>query len=178
MLLPLALQGFFGTYVAFQIASGALLALALRSSAKAVLPPGALLAAVLICPASAINVIDGQAVFLVAALIVGGFSLLDRRPILPGWLLGLLTFKPQFCILVPIALVAAGRWRALVASGLSALALMIASGLVFGWDLWLRWFPIIIENLVSPNQNRVWPHGGTASIPAPFCSARPIGWRR
>jgi len=74
-----------GSYVAFQIASGALLALALRSSTKAVLPAGALLAAVLICPASAINVIDGQAVFLVAALIVGGFSLLDRRPILPGW---------------------------------------------------------------------------------------------
>jgi len=163
MLLPFAPLGFFGSYVAFQIGSGALLALALRSSTKAVLPPGALLAAVLICPASAINVIDGQAVFLVAALIVGGFGLLDRRPYLAGLVLGLLTFKPQFCILVPIALVAAGQWRALVASGLSALALMIASGLVFGLDLWLRWFPVIFENLVSPNQKwiefgRMWGH--------------------
>jgi hypothetical protein len=163
MLLPFAPLGFFGSYVAFQIVSGALLALALRSSTKAVLPPGALLAAVLICPASAINVIDGQAVFLVAALIVGGFGLLDRRPYLAGLVLGLLTFKPQFCILVPIALVAAGQWRALLASGLSALALMIASGLVFGLDLWLRWFPVIIENLVSPNEKwiefgRMWGH--------------------
>lgn len=163
MLLPFAPLGFFGSYVAFQIVSGALLALALRSSAKASLPPGALLAAVLICPASAINVIDGQAVFLVAALIVGGFGLLDRRPYLAGLVLGLLTFKPQFCILVPIALVAAGQWRALLASGLSALALMIASGLVFGLDLWLRWFPVIIENLVSPNEKwiefgRMWGH--------------------
>jgi hypothetical protein len=163
MLLPFAPLGFFGSYVAFQIVSGALLALALRSSAKAILPPGGLLAAVLICPASAINVIDGQAVFLVAALIVGGFGLLDRRPYLAGLVLGLLTFKPQFCILVPIALVAAGQWRALLASGLSALALMIASGLVFGFDLWLRWFPVIFENLVSPNEKwiafgRMWGH--------------------
>jgi hypothetical protein len=46
---------------------------------------------------------------------------------------------------------------------LSALAMMIASGLVFGWDLWIRWFPLIIENLVSPNEKwiefgRMWGH--------------------
>ena len=119
--------------------------------------------AALTCPASAINAIDGQAVFLVAALIVGGFGLLERRPYLGGLVLGLLTFKPQFCILVPIALIAAGQWRALLASGLSALAMMIASGLIFGWDLWLRWIPLIIENLVSPSEKwiefgRMWGH--------------------
>ena len=78
ILLPFAPLGFFGSYVAFQIVSGALLAL--RSSTNAALPSGGLLAAVLICPASTINVIDGQAVFLVAALIVGGFGLIERRP--------------------------------------------------------------------------------------------------
>jgi hypothetical protein len=163
MLLPFAPLGFFGAYVAFQVVTAALLALALRSSATAALPSSALFVAALICPASAINAIDGQAVFLVAALIVGGFTLLERRPWLGGLVLGLLTFKPQFCILVPIALIAAGQWRALLASGLSALAMMIASGLVFGWDLWIRWFPLIIENLVSPNEKwiefgRMWGH--------------------
>jgi alpha-1,2-mannosyltransferase len=163
ILLPFAPLGFFGSYVAFQVVTGGLLALALRSSAAAALPSGALLAAALICPASAINAIDGQAVFLVAALIVGGFGLLERRPYLGGLVLGLLTFKPQFCILVPIALLAAGQWRALLASGLSALAMMIASGMIFGWDLWLRWFPLIIENLVSPSEKwiefgRMWGH--------------------
>ena len=141
ILLPFAPLGFFGSYVAFQVVTGALLAVALRSSAGAVLPSGALLVAALACPASAINAINGQAVFLVAALIVGGFGLLERRPYLGGLVLGLLTFKPQFCILVPIALIAAGQWRALLAAGLFALAMMIASGLIFGWDLWLRWFP-------------------------------------
>jgi alpha-1,2-mannosyltransferase len=108
LLLPFAPLGFFGSYVAFQIVTAALLAVALRASAGAALASGALLAAVLICPASAINAIDGQAVFLVAALIVGGFGLLEQRPYLGGLVLGLLTFKPQ-CILVPIALVAAGQ---------------------------------------------------------------------
>ena len=162
MLLPFAPLGFFGSYVAFQVVTGALLAVALRSSAGAVLPSGALLVAALACPASAINAINGQAVFLVAALIVGGFGLLERRPYLGGLVLGLLTFKPQFCILVPIALIAAGQWRALLASGLSALAMMLASGLIFGWDLWLRWFPLIIENLSQPERevDRVRPHVG------------------
>jgi hypothetical protein len=163
MLLPFAPLGFFGSYVAFQVVTAALLALALRSSATTAVPASALFVTALICPASAINAINGQAVFLVAALIVGGFTLLERRPWLGGLVLGLLTFKPQFCILVPIALVAAGQWRALLASGLSALAMMIASGLVFGWDLWIRWFPLIIENLVSPNEKwiefgRMWGH--------------------
>ncbi len=41
--------------------------------------------------------------------------------------------------------------------------MMIASGFVFGWDLWIRWFPLIIENLVSPNEKwiefgRMWGH--------------------
>jgi hypothetical protein len=163
MLLPFAPLGFFGSYVAFQVVTAALLALALRSSATTAVPASVLFVIALICPASAINAINGQAVFLVAALIVGGFALLERRPWLGGLVLGLLTFKPQFCILVPIALIAAGQWRALLASGLSALAMMIASGLVFGWDLWIRWFPLIIENLVSPNEKwiefgRMWGH--------------------
>lgn len=163
MLLPFAPLGFFGSFVAFQLVTAVLLAAALRASVAPGLRSNAMLAAVLICPASAINVINGQAVFLVAALIVGGFCLLERRPVLGGLVLGLLTFKPQFCILVPIALVAAGQWRALLASGASALAMVVASGLVFGFDLWLRWVPVIVENLVSPNpkwieHGRMWGH--------------------
>jgi hypothetical protein len=179
ILLPFAPLGFFGSCVAFQVVTGALMALALRSSAAAAVPSPALLVAALACPASAINAIDGQAVFLVAALIVGGFGLLERRPYLGGLVLGLLTFKPQFCILVPIAMIAAGQWRALLASGLSALAMMIASGLIFGWDLWVRWIPssskILSARARSGSSSAAC--GGTASTPARSCSARRNGWR-
>ncbi len=179
MLLPFAGLGFLGSYVAFQLATGALLARALLASTAA--PSPVLLVAVLACPASAINAIDGQAVFLVAALIVGGFGLLERRPFLGGLVLGLLTFKPQFCILVPIALIAAGQWRALLASGVSALAMMIASGMIFGWDLWLRWLPLIIENFISPSEKwiaygRMWGHSVYACAVLLGVPARLASW--
>jgi alpha-1,2-mannosyltransferase len=163
LLLPFAPLGFFGSYLAFQLVTGGLMAIALRFAVGGSMPSGALLAMALLCPASAINVLDGQAAFLVAALIVGGFSLLGSRPVLAGSILGLLTFKPQFCILVPLALIAAAQWRALLAACLSALALAVASGLIFGWDLWLRWFPVIVANLASPDEKwitygRMWGH--------------------
>jgi len=158
LLLPFAPLGFFGSYLAFQVVTAGLMAIALRFSAGASVSSGTLLAMALLCPASAINVIDGQVVFLVAALIVGGLSLLESRPVLGGLTLGLLTFKPQFCILVPLALIAAGQWRAFLAAGLSALAMAVASGLIFGWELWLRWFPLIVENLINPDEK--WTEAG------------------
>jgi alpha-1,2-mannosyltransferase len=151
LLLPFAPLGFFGSYVAFQAVSAGLMAAALWSRTEGWATFGALLAVTLLCPAAVTNVIDGQAVFLVGALIIGGLRLVPSRPMLGGLVLGLLTFKPQFCILVPLALIAGGQWRALWAAGLSASVLAVTSGLTFGWELWLRWFPLMFENLVRPD---------------------------
>lgn len=160
-LLPFASLGFFGSYVAFQIVTAGVLAITLRLIAPSTGSKGVLVAMALLCPAAAINVIDGQCAFLVAALIVGGFGLMESRPVVGGLILGLLTFKPQFCLLVPVALIAAGCWRALLASAVSLLGMICASGLVFGWDLWIRWFPLIWTNLNSSNDRwiqsgRMW----------------------
>ncbi|MCP1756871.1 glycosyltransferase family 87 protein [Bradyrhizobium elkanii] len=161
LLLPFPPLGFFGSYVAFQLATAGLLAVALRFRAADWTVSEVLLPIVLLCPASFINVIDGQAVFLVAALIVGGLRLLKSRPVLGGLILGLLTFKPQFCILVPLALIASGQWRAFWGAGLSAMALVAASGAIFGWELWLHWFPLMVENLAGSGTKwievgRIW----------------------
>jgi hypothetical protein len=181
ILLPFAPLGFFGSYVAFQVVTGALLALALRSRAAAALPSRALLVAALACPASAINAIDGQAVFLVAALIVGGFGLLERRPYLGGLVLGLLTFKPQFCILVPIAL---DRGRAVArAAGVG----LVRAGHDDRERIDFRMGPVAA--LVSAHHresrqperevDRVRPHVGPQRLHLRrFCSARRNGWRR
>jgi hypothetical protein len=87
-------------------------------------------------PAGYLNVLHGQAGFLVAALLGGALLLLDRRPVLAGVLLGVLTFKPQLGFLVPVALVAAGRWRCVAAAAATALVLMLASYAVFGPATW------------------------------------------
>jgi hypothetical protein len=160
-LLPFAPLGFIGSYIAFQIVTGGLLVVALRAFPFVRAAGGMAIAMVLLYPAATINVMSGQCTFLVAALIVGGFALLPSRPVWAGLLLGLLTFKPQFCLLVPFALIAAGSWRAVIAAAVSPLVMMALSGMMFGWDLWVRWIPLVWSNVNSSNDlwietGRMW----------------------
>jgi hypothetical protein len=163
LLLPFATLGFTASYVAFQALSGGFLAAALGKGAGNTKAAPYVAAGVLISPAASLNLIDGQCAFLVAALFVAGVRLLERRPTLAGIVLVLLTFKPQFCLLVPLALLGARQWRSLVAAACSAVALAIISAIIFGLDIWIWWIPRAIENLISPDQKwaaygRIWGH--------------------
>jgi hypothetical protein len=91
-------------------------------------------------PAVLANFIVGQNGFLSAGLIGGTLTLLQRRPICAGVLLGLLTYKPHLGILFPIALVAGGHWRALSSAAIVAALLAAASWAVFGGATWLAFF--------------------------------------
>ncbi|MDE2630933.1 MAG: DUF2029 domain-containing protein, partial [Alphaproteobacteria bacterium] len=74
----------------------------------------------------------GQNGFLTAALIGLVLLNLERRPILSGVLLGLLTYKPQFGLLFPLALAAGGHWRSFVWACATASFLIAFSDFVFG----------------------------------------------
>ena len=78
----------------------------------------------------------GQNGFLTAGLLGLGLAVLDDRPVLAGILFGLLTYKPQFGVLLPLALIAAGRWRAIAAAAVTVLALAALAALAFGHDAW------------------------------------------
>ena len=65
------------------------------------------LALVLAWPFTAWNFLASQNGFLTAALIGGSLLFLERCPILAGMCIGCLTYKPQFGVLFPVALVAA-----------------------------------------------------------------------
>ena len=93
----------------------------------------------LLAPATTVSVVAGQSGFLSGALLMGGMRLAGQRPWLGGMLLGLLTYKPQLGLLVPVALVAAGCWRGLLAAGLTALALAAGATAVFGMEAWGDW---------------------------------------
>lgn len=93
--------------------------------------------AVLTSPAAVWVVLAGQNTFLSLALLYGGMRLLDRSPAAAGVLLGLLSYKPQIWILVPLALVAARQWRALAWMAAAVLGLVLASMATFGPGLWL-----------------------------------------
>ena len=87
---------------------------------------GALLLA-LATPAVFINAVGGQNGTWTAALFGGGLSLLERRPLLAGGLLGLLIYKPQLALLIPVALLAGRHWRAFAAASVVAGALLAVS---------------------------------------------------
>ena len=98
-----------------------------------------------IAPATGITVISGQTGFLSGALMVGGLRLLPTRPALAGVLFGLLTYKPQLGVLVPVALVALKAWRAILAAAVTLLACVAVSSLVYGFNLWGLWLHSIFE---------------------------------
>ena len=87
-------------------------------------------------PAVLINVGHGQNGFLTAALLAGALSLLDRRPLLAGIFFGLLAYKPQFGIMIPVVLVASGRWRCIAAAAATVALLVLATVSVFGLPVW------------------------------------------
>ena len=96
--------------------------------------------AILLCaafPAIVANIAAEQNGFLSAALLGGALILMERRPALSGCLLGLLTYKPQLGLLIPLALIAGGQWRVLGSAAAVATALAAASWAAFGSATWI-----------------------------------------
>jgi alpha-1,2-mannosyltransferase len=153
---PFAFLGFVASYLGFQIVNGGLLVAALRYSSDRPPIAPAIAAAALLAPAAALNAVNGQLSFLVAALIVGGLRLVEASPVAAGAVLGLLSFKPQFCLLVPVALVALRQWQAVLAMIGSALALAVLSALIFGIDPWISWANHVAPGYVNPYANGKW----------------------
>lgn len=119
------------------------------------------------------NFLAGQNGFFSAALLIGGLYLLDRRPLLAGLLFSLMTLKPQLGVLVPVMLVASGRWRVLAAATAGAALLFLATGWCFGFSIWSDYLRLAI-----PVQTAVMEVDGgvaPAMMPTIFIAARMIG---
>jgi hypothetical protein len=74
----------------------------------------------------------GQNGLITAGLLGLALLCLERRPALAGLLIGLLAYKPQFGLLIPVALIAGGRWRAFGWAVFTTLGLLAAAVAVFG----------------------------------------------
>ena len=95
-------------------------------------------------PAVLWNASAEQNGFLTAALIGGTLTLMQRRPVLAGLCLGLLSYKPQFGLLFPIALIAGGQWRTIASAAAMTCALAGLSLVAFGlqsWQAFIAWMP-------------------------------------
>jgi arabinofuranan 3-O-arabinosyltransferase len=98
-------------------------------------------ALVLASPFGALDFRWAQTGFLRASLLGAALLVLETRPVLAGVLIGCLAFKPQFGILIPLALIAGKRWRAFTTAAMTTLFLTGLSILAFGiapWEAFTR----------------------------------------
>ena len=91
-------------------------------------------------PAVAVNFLHGQNGFLTAALIAGAMLSLRSRPLAAGLFIALLAYKPQFGVLIPIALLAGGYYRTFVAAALTLAGMCVIATLAFGTEIWLAFY--------------------------------------
>ena len=92
-----------------------------------------------ITPAALINVWAGHYGFLIGALWLACFARIERRPGAAGAFAALLTIKPHLGLLLPPLLLARRKWRAIAVAALGSAAMLLASGAVFGFDLWVEY---------------------------------------
>ena len=123
-----------------------------------------------VAPAVWMNIFAGQNGFLTSALMSAGLAQLGRRPILSGICFGLLTIKPQLGLLLPLMLVLTGQWRAIAAAVVTTAALVVATGLLFGFDIWPQYV-----RMALPVQSEILTQGQgifTMMMPTVFMNAR------
>lgn len=169
----LALLPYLPALAVWQIATLALyLAAILAILRHSGLPPWRIVVAALAFPAVLVNLGHGQNGFLTAALLGFGFLALRRRPLLAGLCFGLLAYKPQFAIVLPVALIVGGHWRTAFAAAVTVVAMTLASAIAFGPNVWTAF----VQSLAF-TQHVVVEQGaaGFAKIQSVFAAARLLG---
>jgi arabinofuranan 3-O-arabinosyltransferase len=129
---PLGLMPYF---VAFAIWIVVTLAL-YEAAVHAIIPRFSAVVAALTPFAVVANIAIGQNGLLTAGLIGLALASVERRAWLCGALLGLLTYKPEFGIAFPLALLASRNWRAFASATAASVGLAAAAAIAFGYRTW------------------------------------------
>lgn len=164
-LAPFGLLSFTVSYVLFELVTFGGLIAALWTIAERGWQRWLQFFSLLLAPTASFTLGLGQNAFLSTAFLVGGFGLIGRSPVLAGVLLGLLTFKPQLWLMVPVALIAAGEWRVLGVTLASAGIVTLASVAVFGFEPWRVWIEWVVNPPAAAYQNyQTWNHLADESV--------------
>jgi hypothetical protein len=122
-------------------------------------------------PGVFINAFHGQNGFLMAALFGAALLQLEARPILAGVLFGLISWKPQLGLLVPIALLCARQWSAFAAAAATTVAIAALSLAAFGAEPWIAfWRNIPLVSVLLDAGRLPWP-----KVPSLYVALRMLG---
>jgi hypothetical protein len=133
---------------AFAAWIGATLALYL-AAVYAIIPRRAAVAAAATPFVVLLNVLLGHNGFLTAGLVGLTLVLIDRQPWVAGIFLGLLTYKPQFGVLFPFALLALREWRALVSATATSVMFGLTAAIAFGFEVWPSFIHALTERALA-----------------------------
>ena len=97
----------------------------------------------------AVNIDMPHTGLLTAALIGLSLVFLERRPWVAGIFLGLLTYKPHFGLLFPLALFASRNWRALGSAAATAVILGLGAAVAFGSEGWASFIDALTDRSSS-----------------------------
>lgn len=132
LFLPLGLLPYGAALALWLAGSGAAYLAVLWRAWRQPLVPYLALAA----PAVFVTAGHGQNAFLSGALLGAALLALPRRPLLAGLLIGLLAYKPQLGLALPLALAAGRYWRAMAAAAATVLVVALVATIAFGWEIW------------------------------------------
>jgi hypothetical protein len=167
LIAPLALLPYLASYLAWSVAFFGLYLTSMRAL-FANLRAGWLLAAF---PGAYVTLAQGQNGFLTLILLGVGVLNLDRRPILAGALIGLLSYKPHFGVLLPLVLAAGGYWRSFAAAAVCVVATSGLALLVYGADSWVGFLHALPQSgVVLEHDAQLW-----SKMPSVYAALRLVG---
>lgn len=91
-------------------------------------------------PAVLVNFLHGQNGFFTAALLASGMLCLRSKPVIAGILIAFLAYKPQFGVLIPLALLFGGYYRTFAVAAGTLVIMCALSTVLFGADIWQAFF--------------------------------------
>jgi hypothetical protein len=125
---------------------------------------------ILLFPGIAFNVLVGHNGCLSGTLLGAGLLSLGSSPIIAGILFGLMFYKPQIAILLPLALLAGRRWKVLGVTAATVSGTAIVSALILGWGPWLDFFHNLLASGELVDIPFFW-----ARMPTVYAAARSAG---
>ena len=133
IILPLAFLPYALSFGAWTVSTFAAYAWALSKIAA----PRWVFMGLLAFPGTLMNVLTGQNGLFLASLFTAASCTLERRPIVAGVFIGLMSVKPQIGVLWPVALICGRHWLALAAAAATTAFLALAALIGFGPEPWL-----------------------------------------
>ena len=101
----------------------------------------------ILSPAAFSTLYVGQISAIFALFLAAGLLLSEKRPLLAGACIALLTIKAQYGLLVIPFLVATRAWRTLAAASIFTVLMIGASILIYGVDMWQDFFHSLTDGV-------------------------------